>query len=299
MFGKLFSKLRSGKTITARNLRKAYLLNGAEIARSVGRKIIPAKDISLDRKLYVLEFKGDVLASKVDSFSEEVSSIIAIGDPQADQVLIKVQSPGGAAHMYGYAAAQIERLCSAGFYVITSVDKIAASGGYMMACVADKIISAPYAVVGSIGVVAEFPNVNRLLDSVGVDYKQYTAGKFKRTVSVMGEITPEGEAEFKSDLSRMHSLFKEHVAKYRAVDIESVANGKHWMGAKAKSLGLVDDISTSDALIMKALKTFEVIEIKTIEKSAPFGFLGKGFVGAIADVVKKVILELHADLRFM
>lgn len=221
-------------------------------------------------KAFVIQFlDGDIKASQVEQFRQEVTSILLVAKPE-DEVIVCVESPGGAVHGYGLAASQIDRFKKAGLKVTVCVDKIAASGGYMMACVADHIVSAPFAIIGSIGVVAQVPNFNKLLKKYDVDYKEYTAGDYKRTVSLFGEITEKGEKKFNEQLESTHTLFKSFVQKYRPqMDLSKVATGEYWFGEDALKLGLVDTLGTSDDFIMTKTKTHKVVKL-TIEKKQKF-----------------------------
>ena len=224
-----------------------------------------------DQKIYVLDFKGDVQASAVDTIREEITLILATAKAGHDRVVVRLESPGGMVHGYGLAAAQLVRLRDAGFNVTICVDKVAASGGYMMACIANEIISAPFAVVGSIGVVAQVPNFNRLLNQHNVDFELYTAGEYKRTVTLFGENTPEGKAKFEEELQQTHSLFKHFVEKYRPqLDVAKVATGEHWYGEDARELNLVDKLQTSDEYLLSLLPKHDVYVINT-RKRPTFG----------------------------
>ncbi|HBO70993.1 MAG TPA: protease SohB [Acinetobacter sp.] len=224
-----------------------------------------------DQKIYVLDFKGDVQASAVDTIREEITLILATAKAGHDRVVVRLESPGGMVHGYGLAAAQLVRLRDAGFNVTICVDKVAASGGYMMACIANEIISAPFAVVGSIGVVAQVPNFNRLLKQHNVDFELYTAGEYKRTVTMFGENTPEGKAKFEEELQQTHSLFKHFVEKYRPqLEVAKVATGEHWYGEDARELNLVDKLQTSDEYILSLLPKHDVYVINT-RKRPTFG----------------------------
>ena len=217
-----------------------------------------------DQKIFVLDFKGDVQASAVDTIREEITLILATAKAGRDRVVVRLESPGGMVHGYGLAAAQLVRLRDAGFHVTICVDKVAASGGYMMACIANEIISAPFAVVGSIGVVAQVPNFNRLLKQHNVDFELYTAGEYKRTVTMFGENTPEGKAKFEEELQQTHALFKHFVEKYRPqLKVEKVATGEHWYGEDALALNLVDKLQTSDEYLLSLLSQHDVYVINT------------------------------------
>ena len=217
-----------------------------------------------NQKVFVLDFKGDIQASAVEQLREEITLVLATAKAGKDRVVVRLESPGGMVHGYGLAAAQLVRLRDAGFHVTIVVDKAAASGGYMMACIASEIISAPFAILGSIGVVAQIPNFNRLLKQHNVDFELYTAGEYKRTVTMFGENTPEGKAKFEEELQQTHALFKHFVEKYRPqLNVEKVATGEHWYGQDALDLNLVDKLQTSDEYILGLLPQHDVYVIST------------------------------------
>ena len=220
-----------------------------------------------NQKVYVIDFNGDTAASAVASLREEITLILATAKAGRDRVVLRLESPGGMVHGYGLAAAQLVRLRDAGFHLTICVDKVAASGGYMMACIGSEIISAPFAIVGSIGVVAQVPNFNRLLKEKHIDFELYTAGEFKRTVTMFGENTAEGKAKFEEELQQTHNLFKHFVEKYRPqLNVEKVATGEHWYGQDALDLNLVDKLQTSDEYLLGLLAQHEVYMIETRKK---------------------------------
>ena len=220
-----------------------------------------------NQKIYVLDFKGDMAASAVEGLREEITLILATAKAGRDRVVVRLESPGGMVHGYGLAAAQLVRLREAGFHLTICVDKVAASGGYMMACIANEIISAPFAIVGSIGVVAQVPNFNRLLKDNKIDFELYTAGQYKRTVTMFGENTEEGKAKFEEELQQTHALFKHFVEKYRPqLNIEKVATGEHWYGRDALDLNLVDKLQTSDEYLLNLLTQHYIYSIQTRKK---------------------------------
>ncbi|MGL3044232.1 protease SohB [Acinetobacter pecorum] len=220
-----------------------------------------------NQKIYVLDFKGDMAASAVEGLREEITLILATAKAGRDRVVVRLESPGGMVHGYGLAAAQLVRLREAGFHLTICVDKVAASGGYMMACIANEIISAPFAIVGSIGVVAQVPNFNRLLKDNKIDFELYTAGEYKRTVTMFGENTEEGRAKFEEELQQTHALFKHFVEKYRPqLNIEKVATGEHWYGRDALDLNLVDTLQTSDEYLLNVLTQHDIYLLQTRKK---------------------------------
>src|SRR5271157_1744764 len=220
------------------------------------------RDQEPGKRIYVLAFKGDMRASAVKRLGAEIDAVLTVARPGTDEATIRIESPGGTVTGYGLAAAEILRLRERKIMVTASVDQVAASGGYMMACAADRIVAAPFAVVGSIGVVAPAPNLHRLLKKNDIDYEEMTAGEFKRTVSVLGEITPEGREHFRGKLDATHEAFKAHVAECRpAVDIAKVANGDHWLAREALALGLVDEIATGDELLFRARDSMRLYEV--------------------------------------
>ena len=219
-------------------------------------------------KLYVLDFEGDIKASEVDTMRDEITALLSVAQPQ-DEVLLKLDNSGGIVHEHGLAASQLTRIKDANLKLTVSVDKVAASGGYMMACVADRIVAAPFAILGSIGVLAQIPNFHRLLDRAGVDFEQHTAGEYKRTVTMFGKNSEKEREKLKIDLHETHVLFRDFVSDHRSkLDIEKVATGEHWYGKQALELNLVDELKTSDELLINALDEYDIYEIETHIKQA-------------------------------
>lgn len=213
-------------------------------------------------RVFVCHFTGDVRASAVASLREEITAILAVAR-EGDEVVVVLESGGGTIHGYGLAASQLARVRTAGVRLTAVVDKIAASGGYMMACVADRILAAPFAIVGSIGVVAQLPNFNRWLRSHDIDFEQITAGKYKRTLSLFGENTDEDREKFQAEIEDAHALFKSFIAEYRpSLDLDAVATGEHWFGTRALEIGLVDGIATSDAYLCERAGGADVFEVR-------------------------------------
>ncbi len=212
-------------------------------------------------RVFVLEFDGDIQAHAVNSLREEISALLQIARP-SDEVLLRLESSGGLVHAYGLAASQLARIRARGIRLTVAVDKVAASGGYLMACVADRILAAPFAVIGSIGVVAQIPNFNRLLKRNDIDLELHTAGEYKRTLTLFGENTDADRAKFKEDLEDTHTLFKSFVSEHRpALDLEKVATGEHWFGTRAAELKLVDELCSSDDYLLRRVEDAEVFEV--------------------------------------
>lgn len=222
---------------------------------------------SKDKKLFVLDFNGDMKASAADSLRKCVTQVIGLADSKKDEVLVRLESPGGMVSGYGLAASELARLRQADITLTVAVDKVAASGGYLMSCVASKIIAAPFAVVGSIGVVASMPNFSKLLKKNDIDYDVLTAGKHKRTLTMFGENTPEGREKFVEQLEQIHNLFKRFVNQYRpSLDMDKVGTGDYWFGEDALNMGLVDEINTSEDYILKMNHTHEIFHLEHQEK---------------------------------
>lgn len=188
---------------------------------------------------------------------------------KGDEVLIRLKSPGGAVNGYGLAASQLVRIRDKGLHLTVAVDEVAASGGYLMASVAHKILAAPFAIVGSIGVVAEMPNFHKVLEKYNIDYEQFTAGEYKRTVSMFGENSEAAKEKFRAELNEIHHIFKDFVQQYRPqLEIEQIATGEYWLAVKALELGLVDELKTSDSYILESMKNKNVYTIQYVEKSS-------------------------------
>ncbi len=220
-----------------------------------------AKSKDTKKHIYVLNFDGDIKASSVDDLREEISAILTTATA-SDEVVVKLESGGGMVHGYGLAASQLKRIRDKDIPLTVCVDKIAASGGYMMACVGNKIVSAPFAIIGSIGVLAQIPNFSKVLKDKNIDFEQFKAGQYKRTVTFFGETTDEDRQKMQSEIEQTHFLFKDFVKQQRpSLDIEKVATGEHWFGTEALELGLVDKIQTSDDYLMDQAQQADILEV--------------------------------------
>ncbi|EPF16646.1 putative signal peptide peptidase SppA [Cedecea davisae DSM 4568] len=237
--------------------------------------------------LYVLDFKGSMDAHEVSSLREEVTAVLSVVKPK-DEVLLRLESPGGVVHGYGLAASQLQRLREKQVPLTVAVDKVAASGGYMMACVAQRIVAAPFSIIGSIGVVAQVPNFHRLLKRNNIDVELHTAGQYKRTLTLFGENTEQGREKFREDLNETHLLFKQFVSDMRpALDINAVATGEHWYGTQAKEKGLVDEIATSDDLLLDMMKEFDAINVRYLQRKKVMD----RFTGSAAKSLDRLLLR--------
>ena len=219
-----------------------------------------------DRRIYVLDFKGDILASAVERLAREIDAVLSIARPGKDEIVLRLESPGGTVTGYGLAAARLQRLRAARLKLTVAVDQVAASGGYMMAAAADRILAAPFAMIGSIGVVAQVPNFSRVLKKNDIDVEVMTAGEHKRSLSVFGEITPAGRAHFQGKLEETHDAFKRLIKDLRPqAAIDAVGNGDVWLGRDALALGLVDEICVSDDYLFRAREGAAIYRLSSPE----------------------------------
>ncbi|MDO6427850.1 protease SohB [Thalassotalea sp. 1_MG-2023] len=260
----------------------------AKLKAKEAKKSQTDSEESTKPRLFVIDFKGSIDAKEVSALREEITAVLMVAKPQ-DEVLVTLESGGGMAHCYGLAASQLARIKQANIPLTISVDKVAASGGYMMACVADKIVSAPFAILGSIGVIAQIPNFNKVLKKNDVDFEQLTAGEYKRTLTMFGENTDKGREKFKEELEEMHALFKEHITEHRpALDVESVATGETWLGKKAITVNLIDELIISDDYIYQANQNRKVIGIKYSVKKGLAEKLSKAASLSIDNTISKL-----------
>ncbi|MFO0747648.1 MAG: protease SohB [Myxococcota bacterium] len=250
------------------------------------------------RRVYVLDFDGNLRAAQVSGLREEITAILEAARPH-DEVVVRLKSPGGLVHAYGLAASQLQRLRERGLKLTIAVDQIAASGGYMMAVVGQQILAAPFAVIGSIGVVAGFPNFNRWLKKRDIDFELMTAGKYKRTLTMFGENTEEGRQKFQQELEEAHRLFKDHIARARpALDLEKVATGEHWYGTQAKDLGLVDRIITSDDYLAEQRDQADIWHLQYVPRRRLFDRVSTAMQAALERGVERV-WEKSEEQRFL
>lgn len=241
-----------------------------------------------ETRIFVLDFDGSVDANEVDLLREEVTAVIAIAEP-GDEVLVRLESGGGVVHGYGLAASQLQRIKDSDIKLTVAVDQIAASGGYMMACVADRLIAAPFAIIGSIGVIAQLPNFNRLLKKNDIDFEMHTAGDFKRTLTVFGENNDEGREKFKAELEEVHVMFKDFVSGNRPqLDLDKVATGEYWYGQQALKLSLVDELQTSDDFLMQENKEKTIFSVQYNVKKT----LAEKFGTAASTAIQSTLVKL-------
>ncbi|WP_022941115.1 protease SohB [Psychromonas hadalis] len=248
-------------------------------------------------QLYVVDFKGSIDAKEVTSLREEITAILGVAS-EKDEVFVRLESGGGMVHGYGLAASQLQRLKDNNIPLTIAVDKVAASGGYMMACIADKIIAAPFAILGSIGVIAQIPNFNKLLKKHDIEFEQLTAGDYKRTLTMFGENDDKGRAKFKQELQETHDLFKHFVSEHRpSIDIEKVATGEHWYGLQAIKLNLIDKITTSDDYLLSQLDNRHIVQIKYSLRKKLADKLGHGASLALENSLLK-LMQLNVSRLF-
>jgi len=248
-------------------------------------------------QLYVIDFKGSIDAKEVSSLREEVTAILSVAS-EKDEVFVRLESGGGMVHGYGLAASQLQRLKDHNIPLTISVDKVAASGGYMMTCIADKIIAAPFAILGSIGVVAQIPNFNKVLKKHDIEFEQLTAGEYKRTLTMFGENDELGREKFKQELQETHDLFKHFVSEHRpVVNIAEVATGEHWYGLQAIKLNLIDSISTSDDYLLSQLDNRHIVHIKYTKQKKLTEKFGQGASLALENSLLK-LMQLNVTRLF-
>jgi serine protease SohB len=252
-----------GQAVRRAAMNKAAFKKHEKAEKAAEKKASKAaKDQGRRKRYFVIDFKGDIRATAVAHLRQEISAVVSVAE-SSDEVVLRLENPGGAVHEHGLAASQLLRLKSRGIPLTVIVDKVAASGGYMMACIADRIIAAPFAVIGSIGVLAQLPNFNRALKDKGVDWEEITAGKYKRTVTMFGENSEEDRAKLREELEEVHRLFKELVAEHRpGMDLEKIATGEHWYGTRAMELGLIDDLGASDDYLLQAIEEGDVYRVR-------------------------------------
>lgn len=280
----------------------ASILNSSEKkdAKKHKKNILKAsKKLKAPKKrIFLLDFDGDMKASAAENLREEITAVLNQATPE-DEVVIRLESTGGMVHSYGFASSQLHRIKKKAIPLTVCVDKVAASGGYMMACVASKIFCAPFAFVGSIGVVAQLPNFNRLLKKHDIDVELHTAGAYKRTLTIFGENTTEGRAKFVENLDKTHELFKKFVSEHRSgVDINDIATGEVWLGTDAKLKGLVDDIMTSDEYLVDRATDTEIYQVKYIHHKSLSEKMGLAAEGSADRLLLKWWNRLYSRQSF-
>lgn len=247
------------------------------------------------KRVYVINFTGNVAADAVSSLREEISAILTMAETE-DEVMLRLESPGGMVHAYGLASSQLVRLRNAKIPLTICVDKVAASGGYMMACLADRLVAAPFAIIGSIGVLVQVPNFHKVLKKYDVDYEMISAGEYKRTLTTFGEITQKGRDKVQEDVETIHDIFKNWVKEHRpSVEIDKIATGETWLGSQAKERYMVDDIKTSDEYIINACKDADVFELEYEFQKSIQDKLGRVLEEGVARAMSRWFHQTHVD----
>jgi len=253
------------------NEQKKHLQQALDLTKADKKKIKEIEKNKLKHKKsktnhrtrFVLTFNGDINATQVNQLRDEISVILSSATT-TDEVVVRLESPGGAVSGYGLAASQLQRIRDKNIPLTVCIDKVAASGGYLMACVANQIIAAPFAIIGSIGVVAQLPNFHRFLKKHNIDIELLTAGEYKRTLTVLGENTNKDRKKFQEDLEAIQTSFRDHVLMHRTeINIDEVATGEHWLAKDAMQLGLIDHLKTSDDYLYESLDTFDTLVLTT------------------------------------
>lgn len=275
--------------------------NASKTSNDTNLEEVKDSDANSSKKsrLFVLKFSGSVSANEVNDLREEITAMLSLAK-EGDEALLQLESPGGSVDGYGLGASQLQRIRNHNIPLTVAVDRVAASGGYMMACIADRIVAAPFSAIGSIGVVAQIPNVHRFLKNHDVDVDVVTAGKYKRTMTVFGENTEEGKQKFKEELNEVHQLFKDFVSTHRPqVDIDKIATGEYWYAARAIELKLVDALGTSDDLIVDAMKDKDVYLITTKKSKSLAEKVGLRAEAAVENIITNVIYKNSTNARVM
>ena len=270
-----------------------------KLAKSAKKAEKEAQNDNPKEKVYVLNFNGDIKASQSEQMKDEITALLSLGEG-IDEVVVNVESGGGMVHQYGFAASQLERIKQAGLPLTVCVDKVAASGGYMMAVVADKIVAAPFAILGSIGVIAQLPNFNKLLKKNDIDFEVHTAGEYKRTLTVFGENTDKAREKFREDLADVHVMFKDFVGGRRpSVDVEKVANGDVWYGQKALEVNLVDELKTSDEYLQLRCNSADVYVISSEKKKSVFEKMGLAAQSGVSQGIESALQKMSFQKWFV
>ncbi|MBK1704681.1 protease SohB [Halochromatium glycolicum] len=278
--------------IKAASLPPKLYKKGLKVERKAEKAKAKAEQID-KRRVFVVDFHGDLMATEVGALREVVSALLTAASDR-DEVLVRLENAGGAVHEHGLAAAQLLRLRRAGIPLTVAVDKVAASGGYLMACVANRILAAPFAVIGSIGVLAELPNFHRLLQEKGVDFELHTAGEHKRTLTLFGENTEEGRAKLREQLEDTHGQFKVFISRYReSLDLGRVATGEYWHGEQALELGLIDAVQTSDDYLLAARAEADLFKVRYRARKRPLERL----LGSFGLIASPAHLTLSGPIR--
>lgn len=237
------------------------------------------------KRVFVLNFVGNIKASAVKHLRKEITALLSVATSD-DEIVVCLENSGGLVHEHGFAASQLQRIRQRDIPLTVAVDKVAASGGYMMACVANRIVAAPFSIIGSVGVLAQLPNFNRLLEKHGIDFEQVKAGELKRTLTMFGKNTDEDRARLTEQMEETHELFKEFIAEQRSVvDVQAIATGEHWLGKRALELKLIDELITSDDYLLRQSEHADIYEVKHVAPKT----ISEKLSGSVQSAFEKVL----------
>jgi serine protease SohB len=246
-----------------------------------------------ERPIAVVSFDGDVRATKRKIVSALIDELIVNKDKLSEAVVV-VNSPGGSVAEYGLLYAEMERIRAAGISLTVCIDTYAASGGYLMSLPANRIVAAPFAFVGSVGVVAYSPNIHRLLKKHDIEPRLFTAGEFKRTVTLIGDDDEEAKQHFQHQLESLHGLFLAAVKKYRTgANFEKIGTGDHWTAeeSQTQNLGLVDHIATSREYLLKLNADRDLVHLSQ-KKHMLEGGLGRFAAQLSEELVDRILTRV-------
>ena len=272
----------------ANNRRKSALKKQIDLEDKAAGKV-STKASKFARTVIILEvqtFNND-MDTVVENLRDSVSFILAqyndkkkrLDMGEQIEIVVCIESPGGVVQDFGLAADQLKRLKEVGMarndlLLTVCVDKIAASGGYMMACQASpgQLIAAPFSVIGSIGVLREVTNIHDVLEKYGVRPLLLKAGNAKVPLTQTTKVTEESIAIVQKNLDKVHEAFRELVSDARGESIsenfEDVTNGDIFLGKDAAELGLIDRVMTSDEYISeKVQKGDRVLRLHKYDRS--------------------------------
>ncbi|MDP3296608.1 MAG: signal peptide peptidase SppA [Thermodesulfovibrionia bacterium] len=214
--------------------------------------VLTLTHIPIGEKVGIIRVEGVILDSR--DVIDELKTYAK--DSSIKAVVIRIDSPGGAVAPAQEIYKEIVKLKKEK-KVVASMGSVAASGGYYIACPADKIVANPGTLTGSIGVIMEIPNIEGLMKKIGVETKVIKSGKHKDIASMFKSMTEEERKILQSVLDDVHDQFIRAVSEGRNMKYENIkelADGRIFTGKKAKELGLVDTLGNLDDAVNLAGK---------------------------------------------
>jgi len=273
-------KARKGTGVKSSSIQKSVeILGGIDTGRRYYRQRFVAGDEGAQDKIALINIEGEITNSRssvfyrrgmVDEWIDQLKQ--AERDENVKAIILNINSPGGPVIDADILYMKIRDLAKKKV-VVALLDRVAASGGYYVACAANKIISHPLTLTGSIGVVMDYINLQGLLEKkLGVEMGVIKSGRYKDIGSPFRPMDTSERKMLQELVDAAHRRFVENISTSRRIPVKKLApicDGRIYSGEQAKELGLVDELGTLDEAIEIARNLSGIKRAKVVEYYTP------------------------------